>query len=553
MLDWHTHPDEDHLLRFSDGELRPKETARIARHLEACWACRTQLDDLKRTITDYVHYRKAIVQPELPPPPQPWNDIRRQFERVEASRAEPLARIKRASLMRRPAAWALATAAAAAIGISLYLFTNTPRVEAAELLRRAVISEKRGAPAQGVRYVRFRMRNASFVRRAHPSTPSPRLAGSAQAPDEFAESLFSAAHYSWDDPLSAEAFASWRNQLPEKTDEVRQDNSSGLYELRTTTTAEPLRSATIFLRIPDLHAVRERLEFSGDEWLEMTEAAPPTPEEAVGAPGPAREARRLAPAAPAKPAGPDDEVRVFAALHRIGADLGDPIEIVRKPDEIVVTGAGLSPKRADQVRLALAGLPRVAVQFTGTPGAAPRRPEAAPPVVESGGAPSPLQAMIARQFADPSSFQGFSDRLLETSEAIMARAHALRRLAERFPPDVEQRMSAAGLASLTAMREDHALALDALQSRVDAALNPVLARLNTTVPAVGAPAPPTWQAATESLFDSSEKLDRWISATFATTADISAANLRAPALARALGDFDAHVAVYRTLAKEARR
>lgn len=35
------HPGEEQLLRFADGELRPKEAAAIRAHLEACWSCRT--------------------------------------------------------------------------------------------------------------------------------------------------------------------------------------------------------------------------------------------------------------------------------------------------------------------------------------------------------------------------------------------------------------------------------------------------------------------------------------------------------------------------------
>lgn len=60
MPDWQHHPEEADLLRYSDGELRAGDTERIARHLEACWDCRTRLDDLKNTIAEYVRYRRSV-------------------------------------------------------------------------------------------------------------------------------------------------------------------------------------------------------------------------------------------------------------------------------------------------------------------------------------------------------------------------------------------------------------------------------------------------------------------------------------------------------------
>lgn len=534
MLDWQTHPDETHLLRYSDGELRAKDAKRIARHLEACWACRTQLDDLKKTIGEYVHYHKNLLAPELPPPPSAWTDLHRQFERVkeiEPARKPPM-------LLHSRMAWALAAAACAVIGLSMYLFTDTPSARAAELLRKAVASEKQNLATRPLRPVRFQLRHASFAR----------TDVRAAAP---VKQLFDAAHYRWEDPLSADAFALWRDQLSQKTDEVRQDDGAGLYEVRTTTTTSPIRTATIFLSRTDLHAVRERLEFS-DEWVEMTEAPMSESTEIAAAqppivPPPAHSEPGPAPV----PAGPDDEIRVLAALHSIGADLGDPIEVARKRDHVIVSGAGLDAKRVQQVEDALAGLPRVSLQITATQDATRREP--APATVSGPEGRSPVQSAIAGQFSDAVAFQKFADRLLENSDAIMARAHALHRLAERFPVATEQEMSPEAIASLTNMRDEYAAALARLRTRIDNSLQPVLAHISTGAPNTDPAVESNWQSNADRLFSAAETLDRWIGATFATATGVPSHDLKAADLTDALAQFDTEVARCRQFAKEAKR
>ena len=53
------HPEEGQLLRYLDGEL-PGEARQIRKHLEACWHCRAELEELKRTVGDCVRYRKNV-------------------------------------------------------------------------------------------------------------------------------------------------------------------------------------------------------------------------------------------------------------------------------------------------------------------------------------------------------------------------------------------------------------------------------------------------------------------------------------------------------------
>src|ERR1051326_2525495 len=82
------HHEHDQILRYVDGELPARAAAKVRRHLEACWQCRAEREQLETTIAECVSYRKNILQQYLPSPPAPWMDIYRGFEDVDAS-AEP--------------------------------------------------------------------------------------------------------------------------------------------------------------------------------------------------------------------------------------------------------------------------------------------------------------------------------------------------------------------------------------------------------------------------------------------------------------------------------
>src|SRR5215468_1817647 len=82
------HPEEGWLLRYIDGELPGRKSRQLERHLEACWQCRAELEELKKAVADCVKYRQA-VQEHYPAPPQPWRDLGREFDRMDAERTRP--------------------------------------------------------------------------------------------------------------------------------------------------------------------------------------------------------------------------------------------------------------------------------------------------------------------------------------------------------------------------------------------------------------------------------------------------------------------------------
>ena len=190
------HPDEGLLLRYIDGELPGLKSRQVRRHLEACWQCRGSLEELQGTVAECVRYRKQL-QEYVPAPPQVWPDLSREFARIDASlQSEPFwKRYLTFPMLRQAAAGAAVLALLLAV---IYEFQKAPAVQAAELLNRAVAAETVRPIA--LRAIRIRTWNAEVTRavgtRAASQSPMPAAI----------ESLFLAAHYNAEDPLSARSY-----------------------------------------------------------------------------------------------------------------------------------------------------------------------------------------------------------------------------------------------------------------------------------------------------------------------------------------------------------
>ena len=156
-----THPEDGLLLRYLDGEAPGRKLRQVKSHLEACWECRTAAEELQETIAGCVRYRKNVLAAHLPPPPAPWADLSREFDRIDAevSAQSFSARIAR-WLMPAPATrWALSAAAILALAAGLYYqFHETPSVQAATLLKRAVVAAQ--AHPAAARRIQVRPRTA---------------------------------------------------------------------------------------------------------------------------------------------------------------------------------------------------------------------------------------------------------------------------------------------------------------------------------------------------------------------------------------------------------
>src|SRR5574340_570325 len=355
------HPEQDRLLRYADGELSPRETRQVRSHLEACWQCRTELEELQNVVGECVRYRKEVLQAHLPPPPAPWADLTPHFDRIDAQRPPLMERLAAALAWpaRTPRRWAMAAVAVALVFVLVYELRETPSVQAATLLRKAVAAEE--SRPQAPRRLRIRTRNRQIVR------------ATARTPElSELEALFRAARYDWSDPLSPRSFQAWRETLAEKRDRVIA--SADAYRIRTEAPGGELAAASLTLSAVGLRPVEGRFEFRNQEWVEISELPEPAPAPSVAAttPPPARES--APPPAVEASASAGDELQVLAALHGLGADLGEPIEVTREGARIVVSGVGIAETRQQQIQQALDRMPRVVVRFSDPAAAGPEAP-----------------------------------------------------------------------------------------------------------------------------------------------------------------------------------
>src|SRR5215831_4522 len=304
-------------------------------------------------------------------------------------------------------------------------------VRAAELLRKAEVQE-RTAP-NVPRRIRIRWKSHSWTR-------SGRLDASLR-PESGAPTVLRAmlvnAGFDWEDPLSAAAFSRWRNSLPERHDDIR--NEEGSYVVTTSTPAGVLSEASLTLRAGDLHAVSATLRYRSQETLEMMEVGGNANELEVGQPRPP--VPELIPRTPEAPtlAGVAEEVQVIAALHRIGADLGEPIDVQRTPEGIRVSGSGLSAVRQEQIRASVVGVPGVRVAFEANRGRRLNGAELPLRTTPPADATNPLLDELRAAAANPDVDAG--DALIDATDRAVQRSYALEALARRFPQPGESALT----------------------------------------------------------------------------------------------------------------
>jgi len=505
----HQHLQDEQLLSLLDGEVPELDVASIRAHIETCWTCRTRLEEIESIIGEYVRYRE-VVTPFQPPPPARWANLEPRFQEVDRSVGA------RRSL--RPPHWLAIAAALLIVFFLVRRFETVTPVSAAELLRKATAAQQPQSPR---RRIQIKTRHRTFTRPAA-------LATNGDSQDAELRAMFERAHFDWDDPLSTRSFAAWRDQLPEKRDRVRTLGDDA-YMIQTSTSTGELREAQLTLRKRDLQPTREMLEFTNETVEieavpdEQIAAAAPPPER--GTPRePSRSTETVSPA--------HRDLQVFSALHKIGADLGEPVEMSENGSRLLVTGTGLTSEQKRQLEASLLRIPGVEVRFDdATPRAGNSPGQRVTPLT------APLQPRLQALLGSRESVEEFTNRALDASDAMLARAHALRALAKAFPGPAEASLDANDRDILRVMRSDHTTALAARVRELQTILDPVIPASALRGEKVESA---TWQAAAQALFASAQNLDQLLNKALAgSNADADDSDFQhiAAALARVQGQL----------------
>lgn len=554
MGNWQTnHPDPDELIRYSNGELPARQAARVAHHLANCWECRTEIEDTTSVIGKYVHYRRSVLHPSIPPPPKEWHDLMGDFARIRSEEQHATRSFWPASwislLRARPHLAATLAALVAVGGVSLIYLAQAPSVSAAELIERAVRQERTSAPkVKDIPAVSVKTRRGEFIRRRDLSDAGVVPAGTDTGLANGLEGWFASAAYSWTKPLSAVSFSQWRNQLPDKQDVVstsRDKDAQDLVAVQTSTTSGALEEVTLFLRKADLHPIRGEFHFRNGEEVEIIETAAVTQDAVPTQPLQVTKAPRPNASAKVEPetsihVSSVEELRVVAVLHRIGADLGDLLNVDREPSRIVVSGVGIKPERRAEIEGALRTLPHVAMKFS-NPQRVPVIVPPAEPLTEKPGTLT-FGRRIEQQLGSSTAMEVFSNTVLRQTEQLLVRSHALRQLGERFPSDVERGFGVDDKALLDQIRIDHETEVIRAADQIESALTPILVKLGVSVRGPESSNLVSWQSAAQNALAAGQRFDRVLATTLAPSAGMEDESAE---LGNALGALHAAVAPFR--------
>jgi hypothetical protein len=484
------HLSDEQVARYQDGELSAAEAA----HLEICAECAARLRDLNAALAAYTEYRDAVRDPQLPAAPKPW----RSLDQLVGD-AQP----KRRGLAWRW--WLPALAATLGLAAALVAVLQPPEetsTQASQLLDRAAL-----VPMPPDRVISMQVHGRTLLRPAVLTSD----AGTAGDPElTHLQGLFQAAHYGWQDPLNPRTFQAWRGARKNRRDSVTMVARAGaqrVYRVRTAVKEGVLRAASLTLRAEDLRPTGADFEFEGEGPVSMEEA----PGHVMSAPAPRRPTQADAPQE--TPAGPADTLRVLEALDEIGADTGEPVDVSEGPGHrsVVVRLGDLSPERQQTIAAALAALPRVTVDLqSGSRGAAPNKQ--ASPQTYSSSIPPALRQRFEERLGGPVALQEATDRTLEASALILARAHAMEVLARAFPPETEARLSSQDRLLLRRLRRRHCAELERLAAQIRSDLRPVLDAPNAEAPPSGDNGSESaWQAGVPSLVAYARETDQLLS------------------------------------------
>ncbi|MBL8173647.1 MAG: zf-HC2 domain-containing protein [Bryobacterales bacterium] len=480
------HATEEQILAWLDGELAD---AGVEAHIAGCEQCRVRGSDLGTASDAYGEYWKRRKQ-QAPPPPRTWKDASELMLRTPAHA--------------RGGAW-MAIAASVLLGVfAVWRFSAPEKVSAAELLGKAesTVSTTAGGMRIEIRSKRDKMVRPAVWRRTGDGARLRRL--------------FASANYDWESPLSVRSYRAWRESVTVRSDSV--DVQPQLYVVRTETDGGVLREATLSLRKSDLRPVACHLEFRDDEQIDIVEAG--VEPEAVSAEKPAGLAAE-AKAQPATEVTASLELQVAEALHRIGADLGDPIEVERSGGTIVITATGLDARKSEQL-IASLRIPGVEVRLV-----APRQSEVATQTESANGTARRPAREWEQRLTGHYTYEEFADRVLGATEGMTARAYALKALAEQFPAAKEEQLSMQERAVLRAIAGNHVAAMRGHVQRLDqlaAILDP--AGESVTPGLVGG----DWRARAQRLYELSARTDLAASALFSPDAVANLAAIRAAVL-----------------------
>ena len=500
------------MLAYIDGELSRAETRRVDKHLHSCWTCLAEMERLKSDIATILDAKNEAFVPALPPPPRPWPGFDTLLARKKsihpASRWERFSGFFHKSLS--PVRMGFAAGIFAVLLVGAYSIFHTGTVSAKEVLQHVENMDRQRSTITKNQVIRERV----HIRKVYRGQRQPKLTRvetwksttaaywNVASDDDVATDL--KAKYKTHEiplglPLSAASVDSWGKVAGGNPTVSRQGADVDLsFHAANNGSVDTVKQVSFIVQ-PETWKIKQlTLDFS-DASFEVTEDdySVVSTSEIPGVLLAYLEPEAL----PAIPAQPDihpvsdvttdvihlpavnldqAELDVLATLHRLNADLGEPVTLARSRRSIDVGLWALPPNRQEELRTALSSKAGVRVEIT-VPHVPPKK-ESPAGGVASPGMESPLEVQtdsesddqrLLKYFGNPQREQDFTNEALGTSTAILSHLYALRNLQTEFSAKRTQLLAPDQQVQLSALVQDHATAISASLEALSRQLSPL--------------------------------------------------------------------------------
>jgi hypothetical protein len=491
-----SHLSPQQMLAYVDGELSRSETRRAEEHLHSCWTCLTEMERLKEDIATILGAQNESFAPALPPPPQPWPSF--QMVRARSLPMQPISLWVRfrayVNAFLSPVRILVVSSIVAALLVGTYSIFRTKPVSAKEVLRRIQVADTERSAITKNQVIREQV----HIRKMTHGQSHPKLANvdtwksptrtywNVEESDSAAADL--KAKYQTHNipvslPLSDASVDSWGKVAGGRPTVSSQGSDVDLtFTGSSDGAADSIERVSLTIQPNTWHVKQMTLDFTDASFEVTEEDYSVIPESAVPSnllaylePGPiqpssAKPFYDIAARALLLPMVNLDkaELNVLVTLHRLGADLGEPVTVTRSGRVIRVGVWQLPFERQNELRAALAEEPGVRVEVT-----APRislksgsdiRVSTLTPATND----TPLHIEVETEsedqrllkyFGSSEREQDFTNEALGTSTAILSHLFALRNLQEQFPAEGSQLLAPEEKAQLDSLVKDHVTAI----------------------------------------------------------------------------------------------
>lgn len=245
--------------------------------------------------------------------------------------------------------------------------------------------------------------------------------------------------------------------------------------------------------------------------------------------------RPARPAAPTPPAPDLDELEmeIQYSLHRIGADLSEPIEMRKQGGRIVIAASGVSPERKQQLAEMFGNKVEVRLELAAPAPTA----NGTPPTVQGVESRHEPDLQLAAFFGSPEAQERFARTVLAADAPVLSRLYALRNLAQQWPAAAEARLSDDARRKLYAIVDDHIQALRSGVPVLQQTLAPFLEHFCAESTARTAATPTAWRDTAALSLEAARTLDADVRALLTTSATPVAVARACPEMKSALSQI----------------